>query len=336
MLSQAPASAIVLLTPGKLQVAGYFEKEEGNQIYVRVKTADGKEEIKMFDRSKITIEHQVDRVKLGRLTKETPKAYRDYAEELAKQTKDPEAMELAIRLYLIAAYLDPANLGRSSLMNMSALAKRPADARKYRAMAFLLDTKGDEGLLKSEVKKALPESKAASKALTEFQKALKAYRNGELAKAKSIANDKNVGDYFAKAGFKDQKSFLQACNDANCAKCKAGKVECATCNGKKTTDPFGMQACATCNGKGTQTCTACDGAGKTPISEDVLRSVLRAELWALEQILPSESASPKNNVGGWSSAVSNPQASIPLLTLETITEFDPRKCVFRNGSWELP
>jgi hypothetical protein len=104
----------------------------------------------------------------------------------------------------------------------------------------------------------------------------------------------------------------------------------------KVADMFGMgfQACATCNGKGTQKCTTCDGFGLNPHPEDYLATVLKAEIWALEQMVPHDASSTQS--AGWSNARLNPASAIPLLKLETISEFDPRKCIYRMGTWNLP
>ena len=342
-LLQASAWAILIETGPKQRVGGHLVSEDAKKIIVRVKTAEGKERVEVFERSKIRIIHQVDSATLEKLTTDKPKAYRDYAEDLAEHPTDPEAMELALRLYLIAAYLDSAKLGPQCLASMSKLAARPEDARKFRAMAFLLDAKGDQTLLKAEAIKPAPitspEAKASAKALTDFQKALKLYRSGQVKAAKNSASDKSIADLFGKAGLSDPKRFIQACNDAACTKCKAvGILTCTACNGKgKIPDSmgFGLQVCPGCNGKGKQKCSSCDGTGLNPYPEDYLKAVLRAEIWALDQVLPPDPAAKRSPSGGWSN-VRTSQAPIPSLTLETISEFDPRKCVFRNGTWVIP
>ena len=60
--------------------------------------------------------------RLAALSPREPQLYREYAEELAEKRRDPEAREAAIRLYQIAATLDPQNQGRGSLLGMIALA----------------------------------------------------------------------------------------------------------------------------------------------------------------------------------------------------------------------
>lgn len=91
----------------------------------------------------------VDPDRLTALKPDTPEGYRSYAEDLAVKTEDPEARAVAIRLYLIAAYLDPSGLGRSCLLGMAGLARTPAEEKAFRAMAFSLDPDHDPALLKS-------------------------------------------------------------------------------------------------------------------------------------------------------------------------------------------
>jgi hypothetical protein len=296
-LIQAPVRAILIEEKGPSKrgvVAGYLLKEDKSKkrIFVRVKVPGGEDKEEWFDLSKINVKHRVDLERLKELTRDNSQAYCDYAEKLAEKKDDPEATELALRLFLIAAYLDTPKLGSSCLLKMSALAADPADKRKYQALAFLLDPGSDAALLKPEPGKAPPppQSKTAKDPLFYFRKALRQYRNGQFTLAQDNAKADAVG-FKTVPGFMDQKSFYQACKDA-------------------LTDPS--------------------------LSVDNMDAVMRAEIWALDQILPAESAAKKGASGGWSRALSNQLTPVPLLSLETITEFDPRKCVFRDGTWVEP
>jgi len=337
-----PAAArAILIEAGGVQVRGYFHSDDGKTLTIKVRSADGTEKIKEYERGKIKIIHQLDRDRLGNLSREAPKGYRDYAEELAQQTSDPEARDMAMRLFLIAAYLDPEKFGPSSLIRMSALAGTPAEARKCRAMAFLLDPKATVDLLKAQGVKPPQPVKAQSPALKEFAKALQSYRMGQIEAAKKSARLDGMDKIFAMApGMIDKKTFLQRCTDATCATCKLkGKAKCAMCSGKGTTRNVFNQVvrCAVCMGTGDVLCAPCDGTGINPIPEDVLRIVLRAELWAMDQL----SAAPHGKNGTaettWSAILEARQAAPVLpLSLETITEFDPRKCLYRDGIWVAP
>jgi hypothetical protein len=339
-----PAWAIVIETEKKQRVAGYLVSEDPQKIVIHTKTAEGKEKVNVFDPTKIKVIHKIDLPRLEKLSQEKPAAYIDYGRELAQVKADPEAMDLALRLYLIAAFLDPPNLAERALVSMSELAAQPGDAHKYLAMAYLLDSKGDPKLLQSITTKparpAVPEVKVAAKALARFQKALERYRSGDGTNAKADANEKGVAEFFARAGL-DQRNFLQACDDLACTKCKkTGTVTCSACNGKgRINDPMnpfgGLIVCTTCNGKGKQKCPSCDGTGSNPVPDDYLRAVLRAEVWAVDQIITMPPIA-KKSPGSWNRALNDHQTKVPVLTLDAITGYNPRECVFRNGKWTAP
>ncbi len=86
----------------------------------------------------------IDRPRLERLDPRNPEAYRDYAEELATQKVDPAARELAVRLYLIAAYLTQGEPGQlelqqSCLTGLLALAENDRQAEKWKMLRLLND-----------------------------------------------------------------------------------------------------------------------------------------------------------------------------------------------------
>ncbi len=295
LLAALPAQSILIETgPGK-RVGGYLVAEDAKTISVRIKPPGGKEKVEVFERAKVKVLHRIDRARLEKLSKDNPSGYRDYAEELAAKKGDPESTDLALRLYLIAAYLDRAQFGKSGLLAMSNLAADPADARKYRALAFVIDPAADRSLLDAKaVKAAAPpgvDAKAAKTLLQHFRKALEQYRNGEFDKAQANAAVKGVEFYFKAApGLGDRERFVQACKDAIATKQAA---------------------------------------------DDYVEAAIGAEIWALDQMLPTAPTGKQG--GGWSSVLHQGElTAVPLLSLETICEYDPRACVFRNGMWVVP
>jgi hypothetical protein len=339
LIVATPAWPILIETgPNKRRVGGYVEREDANKIVLRIPTDSGKPKIETFERSKIKILHRVDRDLLEKLTRDQPNAYLDYAEELAERKDDPEAFDTAMRLYLIAAYLDPAKNGPRCLLGMSTLTTNSADARKYRAMAFLLDAKRDPALLKKDQSPAV----IPVAALQSFQQALRKYRTGDVMNARELATAKGVGDCFRAApGMMDPDAFAQACTDAVCPRCRytnRNNVKCSNCNGRKRL-PSTNQICPTCNGKGVVKCSTCNGTGvNTSRLDQHVDTIVRGELWALDRLAPDAASATKPAAArSWASALSNPQLTpIPVLTLETIADYDPRKCVFRNGNWVAP
>src|SRR5260370_21218881 len=253
LLCLPAAATAILIEAGGVRIGGYFVGDDGKKLTIRVRAADGKEKVNEYDRAqvKITIIHQLDGKRLQELSKDNPKAYRDYAEELAGQPADPEAKDMAMRLFLIAAYLDPKKFGHSSLLRMIPLAGTPAEARKCRAMAFLLDAKAEADLLKGDAVKPAQLAKAQAGALKNFLEALRHYRAGQIKSARGAATREGTDKIFSMApGMIDQKAFLQKCTDAYCGTCTSkAKVQCTVCQGQRVTvNMFGQRArCTMCN-----------------------------------------------------------------------------------------
>jgi hypothetical protein len=339
----APARAILIEINDarNTQVGGFLIRDDGTNLTIRIRTPDGREQDVTYALDKIKILHRLDSKRLEALSRDNPKAYRDYAAELALQKKDPEARDTAIRLHLIAAKLAPEKFGLSSLLSMSELATTSSEARKYRALAFVLDPKAGAELVKPEVEKPKPLDKTQLRALDDFTKALQHYRAGRIKPAMDAARKDGVDKIFTLAPTKlDQKSFLQWCNDANCESCRAdGTVACANCKGNGTVlNMFGqVERCPTCSGKRRLICPDCGGTHvRDPLPDQTVRVALRSELWAMEQqglggdVARKEATEAK----GWSTLLQSRRLGPVLpLSLDTVTDFDPRKCRYRNGKW---
>lgn len=76
--------------------------------------------------------------RLEKLEPSNPAAYREYAEELAEHRKDPEAMAMAIELYLRSAQLEKGDGRNSALRGLVAAARNSAERRRFAAAALSL------------------------------------------------------------------------------------------------------------------------------------------------------------------------------------------------------
>ncbi len=343
-LSALPASAILIETSSG-KVGGFLVQDDGTKLKIRIPAAGGEETVAEYLRGEVKILHQLDVKRLEGLSKDDPKAYRAYADELAQQEADPEARYTAMRLYLISAYLAQDELGSSSLLRMSALERSPAQARKVRAMAYLLDPMADPKLLEGENAKPSQPAQLPGRALEDFVKALQFYRTGQIKPAAEMARHDGVDKVFSMApGKVDIKRFLQWCNDANCTTCGPdGTVICPTCGGRGViVSGFNQVRCPTCMAKkGTKAarvpCPDCGGTHvRDPLPEETLRDALRCEVWAIDQQGGGDSSAGKETAEkGWSNLLQSRQLKPVLpLSLETIsTSFDPRKCLYRNRKW---
>jgi hypothetical protein len=301
LLVWASSASAILIESRGVVVGGYLLRtsDDGKRVTIRTYTLEGQPKDEEYARDKIKILHELDVKRLAALSKDNPRAYCEYADELTRPDlkADLEAKDTARRLYLIAASLDPQKLGVRSLLKMSDLAPTPVESRKCRALAYLLDSKADAKLLARDEDKPEKPLKAQPEALRDFTKALHAYRAGKVKLAIETAKRKGVDTIFSMApGKMDQKSFLQMCADAT--------------------------------GRGAH----------QDLPDDTLRVLLRAELWATEQLL-GEPVSDKKQLADnkWSSALQKQQRSPVLpLSLETITEFKPSRCHYRDGNWVVP
>jgi hypothetical protein len=338
--STSLASAILIET-GAGKVGGFVLNDDGTKLKISIPTRDGEDKVGEYLYSDIKILHRLDVKRLEGLSKDNPKAYRDYADELALHKDDPEARYVAMRLYLIAAHLAPTEFGSSSLLRMSALASRPAEARKLRAMAFLLDPKADDAIVKDDAGKPAQPAPLPAGALEDFTKALQLYRSGQIKLASETAKHDGVDTIFRMAPGKiDLKAFLQWCTDANCTTCRAdGTVVCPNCQGKGVVVNMfrQLERCPTCKGKKRVPCPDCGGTHvRDPLPNDALRAVLRCELWAIDRQGGWDNRDGKDAAisKSWSAVLQSRQLSPVLpLSLDTITNFDPRMCRYRNRKW---
>ena len=146
-----PCWAVIVFSKNQDEpIRGFLIHEDGVHIEVHEPLPNG--DFRKHFLPRVSIDDMIRAVepeRLAALKPEVPEGYRSYAEDLAGKTEDPEARVMAIRLYLIAAYLEPDELGRSCLLGMAGLARTPKEERAFRAMAFSLDPDHDPSLLKS-------------------------------------------------------------------------------------------------------------------------------------------------------------------------------------------
>src|SRR5437868_1276664 len=97
------ANAVVVLPKGSNQpVMGYLMREDERTIVVRQPLPGGKSRESSFPKKEL--DELIITVSPQRLTELDPKQpglYYEYAEELAEKQRDPEARDMAIRLYAI-------------------------------------------------------------------------------------------------------------------------------------------------------------------------------------------------------------------------------------------
>ncbi len=322
------ARAIILDLKDGVRVTGYL-KAEDEQSYTVRRVLDGHESLQTFPKTDVLFALRTfDPARLSELSPSKPAGYRDYAEELAEKREDPEARDLALRLFLIAASLDPEKLGRGSLLSMASLARSPDEERRYRAMAYALDTRHDRSVLTAPDERG----RRGDRARQDFAQALGFYRTRQTARALAFARRPGVEDLFPTAvGIPSFAEFVASCEThPECSKCGPdGLARCKTCKGSGSFGP-GRSVCPDCLGSGEVVCPECGGKkSDLTISEELRRALIRGEITALA------SSSPESGGSFAQALLRNPRPA-PLLSIETLTPFNPRECLYRDGHWVAP
>ena len=290
----SPAHAIVVLPKGSGRpVMGYLVRQDDKTVVVREIQPDGKPREQMFRRDEIDeLLVTVSPERLAELDPARPQLYREYAEELAEKQRDPEARDMAVRLYHMAAVLGEGSLRRSALLGLAALARSPAEERRLRAAAYLYDAEHDPALLGGldEIKLSAPGD--AKELLAELLAALRQCRQGRGSQARAILE---------KPAVRQQAEGL-------------AKIV--------TIDEL-LAACAA-----------------KELSDEQLERLLRAEM-AVEGSIGERAAATSAELAraptSWAAAArSKGLGALPSLALESLTEFDPRACVYRDGKWGRP
>jgi hypothetical protein len=190
----APVHAVVVLKKGaKEPLFGHLVSQTDAAIVLRETTAGGAPRETTIPRSEIDeLIVTVSPDRLAALDPNEPQLYREYAEELAEKARDPEARETAIRLLHIAAYRGNGKLRKSALLALAGLASTPAQARHWRAAAYLLDPEHDRATLEQSSAPVAASSPANRAALSELLRAVRAVRQAKPSETRRILDGETV------------------------------------------------------------------------------------------------------------------------------------------------
>jgi len=217
--------AVVYVKGQKEPVAGFVESADDTSIRLRIRTSDGEELTRQILRTEIDLLLQpVSPSRLSQLSPDNPKAYREYAEELVEKKSDPEAVETAKRLFMIAAHLDPKAQGRSALLGMTPLMNDSQGVKQLRAMAYLLDPSHDASLLEGKPQAATPGAALDEKLREEVIKVLKMLRHGERADARQQLQRDEIRQGMRQGTSKITPDECLALVQGLCPGCEQGKI----------------------------------------------------------------------------------------------------------------
>lgn len=290
----SPASGAILFLVGSDEPLHVLTiREDAASVVVGLPQANGTFVERVFEKRQIEeFIRTVDAARLAELSPEKPAAYRDYAEELAEKKADPDARAAALRLYVIAAHLDPDHLGRSSLLGMTALARNALEERRIRALSYLLDPAHDPALLKDVARTpvAISGSEAGAAGRESLLSMVRLVRRGQGTVARRTAERSESAALFNQHGLGlTQAEFLTLCRTPQ------------------------------------------------PLPPAQLARLLRLELALSGDAASAPTTTDAKARASWSAALaSGDTRPIAPLSLETLTEFDPRQCVYRDGKWVAP
>lgn len=284
-------AAAVYLNDRDEPVVGYLVRQDARHVVIEEVRPDGSRRSTTFDRTGVDeIVHTVSEERLGSLHYREPDRYREYAEELAEQRKDPEARESAMRLFLIAAYLDPQNLGKSAMLGLIDLARDKDEETRFRAMAYLLDADHDPRTLKPRDQLQAAPTVVNKKSRDLLIEAVKSLRQGRRAKARRIVDQPGVREQLDQFhNVLTYEEFTAACLQER-------------------------------------------------LSAVMLRKLLLLELALQPQTTAGNTPSGnRRSTSSWREAIRhNGREPVPALSLETMTDFNPRQCHYREGNWIRP
>ena len=187
---------------------------------------------------------------------------------------------------MIAAYRSPQELGRSSLLGMTALARTPAEERRFRAMAYLLGDEHDPALLARPTTSSAEAVGFTEDERRNLRSLLRLIRARRTEEAGRLLNGAEIQPLLPRLAPWVKSAELQAVTAPN-----------------------------------------------STLSPPLLRQLLSLEI-ALSGGSPADSGEKSTAVESWSQLVARGGTKpVAVLSLETLTEFDPRQSVFRDRRW---
>ena len=330
-MAQNVAAIVVTMNSGQ-RFGCVIVREDSLNITVDVVSENGNRTRRILQIEDIkTIDQAVSEARLETLNPSNPEMYKTYAEELAEISLDPDARPMSMRLYHIALMLDFESMGESCLLGMIRLARNPQEEERLRATAFLHLPKTDQSVLITAKKsnERLPSNLSATMTL------LRRIRTRDIRRM--TENERTI--LRAAIGpFADSMSDeqLDATYTVQCAKCKVGTVRCSNCRNGVIA---GRRKCPLCV-RGKVACDLCTPLlVKSKLSDALMASIVNAEIELLKASMKTpEDQSAKTDEAeamnvGWGQRKDAYEHCIPPLSLQTLTEFDTSKSVYRDGQW---
>jgi hypothetical protein len=207
-----PAYAVVIYKKGSTKpITGHLIRQSDAEVVLRDDSGAAPKEL-VIPRGEIEdLIETVSAERLMTLDPARPQEYREYAEELAEKKLDPEARLMAVRLFQIAAWLDP-KTGRGALLGLVSVARPGEEEARFRAAAFLFDPRHDKALLGQTLAPAA-RGKKDDDPVHSLLEALRQLRCGRGPQARAALAPAAVSDELeAHRNVLSREEFLAACS----------------------------------------------------------------------------------------------------------------------------
>ena len=189
-LGSLPAD--VLYLDDNSHVFGRVDRENETHIFFKQRTGPGQYRDRTFHRDEvISVVTTIDTDRLRTLTPNEPHEYYDYAEELAVGKTDPEARDLARRLFLLAAYLGNADLRQSSFLGLISVSRNAKEEIRIRGLANLILADPSIDWL-SKPRLDVDHDPLDSQVTKDLLGAVKSLRQGQVASARKLVDGTEI------------------------------------------------------------------------------------------------------------------------------------------------
>lgn len=288
MLSSNVAADVIVVRDEPQPYVGRITVSDSEKLTIEIVDAEGiTREITFAPERVLLIVKAEDRERLESLVPGQWEAYRNLAEELASQRIDPQAAELAIRLFLIVAYHERGSVREGALASLVGLARDPEEEKRFRTLAYRMSEREESQWLQPPITLVRTPLSPAEREL--LLRTIRLIRQDEGDQALAQMRSDGFSTTYVKVEhllpFQDLKRYAYS----------------RVVTTRRMTDLLRFEL-----------------ALMDPVSED------------------GEAMEIRKGTTGWSSI--NLEAQPPLHDVDwlTVTEFDPRDHLYRDGSWRRP
>lgn len=177
--------AVVYRKGNPKPVAGFIVEQTPGRVVLRTTRSDATTEQSISRDDIVAIVVCAEEAELAELSPDQPKKYLEIAERVVQRKGDPEAVELAVRCYLLAAYHGRDELRDSALRGLIAAARSTEEQTKFRALAHQTNPISGDPWLSTVVQNVELRVELDQAARSELLQVVRLIRQGETELARN-------------------------------------------------------------------------------------------------------------------------------------------------------